>query len=64
MMSDKKLFIGDLSKRTDVPVRTIRYDEDCHLLDRPERTWSKRFTGKTKKAAFVRGPHRRYSQPL
>lgn len=39
-MENKRLFIGDLSKRTDVPVKTIRYYEDLGLLDKPKRTGS------------------------
>jgi|SRR3989338_185621 len=39
-MENDRLFIGDLSKRTDVPVKTIRYYEDFGLLDKPKRTGS------------------------
>lgn len=37
-MENDRLFIGDLSKRTDVPVKTIRYYEDLGLLAKPRRT--------------------------
>jgi len=39
-MENDKLFIGELSKRTDVPVKTIRYYEDFGILDKPKRTGS------------------------
>lgn len=39
-MENNRLFIGDLSKRTGVPVKTIRYYEDLGLLDKPKRTGS------------------------
>lgn len=39
-MENNRLFIGDLSKRTGVPVKTIRYYEDLGLLDKPKRTES------------------------
>lgn len=39
-MEKNRIFIGDLSKRTDVPVKTIRYYEDFGLLDKPRRTGS------------------------
>jgi len=37
-MENKRIFIGELSKRTNVPVKTIRYYEDFGILDRPKRT--------------------------
>ncbi len=39
-MENERIFIGDLSKRTDVPVKTIRYYEDFGILDKPKRTGS------------------------
>jgi len=39
-MEKDRIFIGDLSKRTDVSVKTIRYYEDFGLLDKPKRTGS------------------------
>jgi len=39
-MENDRLFIGDLSRRTDVPVKTIRYYEDFGLLSKPKRTGS------------------------
>jgi DNA-binding transcriptional MerR regulator len=39
-MENERIFIGDLSKRTEVPVKTIRYYEDLGLLDKPRRTGS------------------------
>jgi DNA-binding transcriptional MerR regulator len=39
-MENDKLFIGNLSKQTAVPVKTIRYYEDLGLLDKPTRTGS------------------------
>lgn len=39
-MENERIFIGDLSKRTDVPVKTIRYYEDFGILDKPKRTES------------------------
>lgn len=39
-MEKDRLFIGELSKRTDVPVKTIRYYEDFGILDKPSRTGS------------------------
>lgn len=39
-MKNDRLFIGDLSKRTDVPVKTIRYYEDFGILDKTKRTES------------------------
>ncbi|MGR3304317.1 MAG: MerR family transcriptional regulator [Candidatus Scalindua sp.] len=39
-MEKDRLFIGELSKRTNVPVRTIRYYEDFCILDKPKRTGS------------------------
>jgi len=39
-MENQRIFIGDLSKRTDVPVKTIRYYEDFGLLGKPKRTES------------------------
>ncbi len=37
----KNIFIGDLSKQTGVPTKTIRYYEDFGLLKKPKRTNSK-----------------------
>ena len=37
-MDKKKIFIGELSKRTEVPTKTIRYYEDFGLLTKPKRT--------------------------
>jgi DNA-binding transcriptional MerR regulator len=39
-MSNTNIFIGDLSKRANVPVKTIRYYEDLGILKRPKRTHS------------------------
>lgn len=39
-MGNERMFIGDLSRRTGVPVKTIRYYEDFGLLDKPKRTCS------------------------
>lgn len=39
-MEKDRLFIGELSKRIDVPVKTIRYYEDFGILDKPKRTGS------------------------
>jgi MerR family transcriptional regulator, copper efflux regulator len=39
-MEKDSLFIGELSKRTNVPVKTIRYYEDFGILDKPKRTGS------------------------
>tara|TARA_B100000745_G_scaffold251881_1_gene174051 strand:- start:221 stop:664 length:444 start_codon:yes stop_codon:yes gene_type:complete len=39
-MEKDKLFIGELSKRTGVPVKTIRYYEDFGILNKPNRTGS------------------------
>jgi DNA-binding transcriptional MerR regulator len=39
-MEKDRLFIGELSQRTDVPVKTIRYYEDFGILDKPKRTGS------------------------
>jgi len=39
-MGNDRLFIGELSKRTEVPVKTIRYYEDFGILDKPKRTSS------------------------
>jgi len=39
-MNDQKIFIGDLSKRTGIPVKTIRYYEDFGILAKPKRTAS------------------------
>lgn len=40
-MEKEKIYIGELSKRTDVPTKTVRYYEDFGLLQRPKRTNSK-----------------------
>lgn len=37
-MKNKRILIGELSKRTEVPTKTIRYYEDFGLLARPKRT--------------------------
>jgi len=37
-MYKKKILIGELSKQTEVPTKTIRYYEDFGLLSRPKRT--------------------------
>lgn len=37
-MDKKKIFIGELSKQTEVPTKTIRYYEDFGLLEKPKRT--------------------------
>ncbi len=34
------VFIGELSKKTNIPVKTIRYYEDLGLLERPKRSFS------------------------
>jgi len=34
------MFIGELSRQTVVPAKTIRYYEDLGLLDKPKRTGS------------------------
>ncbi len=39
-MEKDSLFIGELGKLTDVPVKTIRYYEDFGILDKPDRTGS------------------------
>lgn len=36
-MEKEKIYIGELSKRTDVPTKTIRYYEDFGLLTKPNR---------------------------
>jgi len=39
-MGKGRLFIGDLSRQTGVPVKTIRYYEDFGILNKPRRTGS------------------------
>ena len=39
-MENDRLYIGEISKRTDVPVKTIRYYEDFGILNKPNRTGS------------------------
>src|SRR3989338_170492 len=39
-MDNQKIFIGDLSKETGIPVKTIRYYEDFGILAKPKRTAS------------------------
>lgn len=40
-MSQNGLFIGELSKQTGVPIKTVRYYEEFGLLSKPRRTDSK-----------------------
>lgn len=35
------MFIGEVSKKTDIPVKTLRYYEELGLLSRPRRSLSK-----------------------
>lgn len=37
-MNKKIIYIGELSKRTEMPTKTIRYYEDFGLLEKPKRT--------------------------
>jgi DNA-binding transcriptional MerR regulator len=39
-MNDQKIFIGDLSKKTSIPVKTIWYYEDFGILAKPKRAAS------------------------
>ena len=36
-----KIFIGEISKKTNIPVKTIRYYEEFGLLQHPKRSLSK-----------------------